>query len=1328
MGISFKISKTGSRFKPKPVIAEETAIKDAAENSAESSRILSKNESNTSNTIVTSAGKLDGRDEDAARFSGSSLSSGGHLISSDVEVSFIVNLYPDGYSIAKPSENDDAHLVALQDGSKLLHPYDRASESLFSAIESGRLPGDILDDIPCKYVDGGLICEVRDYRKCISESGSSIPTVDGSATTTKVRLKMSLENVVKDIPLIADDSWTYRDLMEVESLILKVLQPKLCLDPTPRFDRLCANQISSKLNLGCGGGRKRRLRQISEVPVSSTGLHDKKICKDRVAESSGYKLGEPGDTSGDTMAQHFHENTLLQNIGSSNIPASRARSLVQDASVPVTNVASQQSKLQLGAGSQRIVQDPFTGTVMNSSGASSAGRDMMISYTDNVNSTSLLHGKMENQDVQLSQFSTSNKRARIVGSEGVPQQQMGLCIDGFQGDVQWRNPALQQQANPRGIQYVSTGIQRYSQLVREGASSQDIATSVPMGQQGMRPIANAEPIKTEKSDKSDVNRAKNDTQMLEAENNNMGPRLQQRLSQNLFMPRGVHQGSWNNLTQQVEKDPRKEDQLQKMKLVQSPRFSAGALAQSPLSAKSEDLPCVPLGTHYGAVSSSALPGQSQREKSGVTPVVAAPRSQSVTSSGNDSMQQQHQAQVAAKRRSNSLPKTPGMSGVGSPASVSNVSLPMNAASPSVGTPPLVDQIMLEKFSKIKTVTMRHQLNFRKTKADNDLRKPHTFSAQDLQICLSNAATNENIEDDSCEKSLSKSLVGGSMNSCKIRVLSFVQAERAPQGNTLPVASMGRTRLIMSEKPNDGTVAMHYGDVEDADYLKAEDHLHSLPNTHIADLLAAQFRVLMIRDGYYVEDHVQPRPPHLCIPTSSQPNAPAIPPIHSAAEIQQYAEGISGPQTNEVAKPIMSGNASLNLPVNVLASTGMLPPGNPQALPIVQGLMPGVSISARPQQSDPQQSLQQQQLSPPNQQSLLQMQQQQQPHSQRSLLMAANTHSQLNTFGQNSNLSLGNQMVSKPSPLQLLQQQQSQPQVQQSQMQRKMMMGLGPAVGIGNIGNNMGGLGGLGNVMGIGGPRGMGGTGISASMGTIPGIGNMGQSPMGITQASNFSNAISQHFRSGALTPAQAALFASRLRMAQSRGILAGPQSPVASISASRQLQPGSAGHRGNLGSIQRSALGSMAAPKLMTGVGMNAHMSQQQQLLLQQQPQQQQQQMLLQQQQMQQQPQQPPPLPPPQQMQQQEASPLQAVVSPPQVSSPSTLGIPQPLTQPLAQPQQQASPQLSSGAMHPMSGGNPEAGPASPQLSSQTLGSVGSITNSPLELQAANKSNSISNA
>lgn len=35
---------------------------------------------------------------------------------------------------------------------------------------------------------------------------------------------------------------------------------------------------------------------------------------------------------------------------------------------------------------------------------------------------------------------------------------------------------------------------------------------------------------------------------------------------------------------------------------------------------------------------------------------------------------------------------------------------------------------------------------------------------------------------------------------------------------------------MSEKPNDGTVAMYYGEIDEAEFLAAEDYLPTLPNT------------------------------------------------------------------------------------------------------------------------------------------------------------------------------------------------------------------------------------------------------------------------------------------------------------------------------------------------------------------------------------------------------------------------------------------------------------------------------------------------------------------
>lgn len=50
------------------------------------------------------------------------------------------------------------------------------------------------------------------------------------------------------------------------------------------------------------------------------------------------------------------------------------------------------------------------------------------------------------------------------------------------------------------------------------------------------------------------------------------------------------------------------------------------------------------------------------------------------------------------------------------------------------------------------------------------------------------------------------------------------------GNGFSLVPKARTRLIMSEKPNDGSVAFHIGEIEDAQYLAAEDYLPTLPNT------------------------------------------------------------------------------------------------------------------------------------------------------------------------------------------------------------------------------------------------------------------------------------------------------------------------------------------------------------------------------------------------------------------------------------------------------------------------------------------------------------------
>lgn len=139
MGVTFKIVKTGRKFRPK--VSTESVAPDSPERLNPKSIVLPAKPK----AIVESHG---GGGDDASLIH----------VSPDHEVSFVLSLYPNGYSIGKPSET--VQQTAFRDAPKVLHPYDRAAETLLSAIEAGRLPGDILEDIPCKFVDGVVVCEV----------------------------------------------------------------------------------------------------------------------------------------------------------------------------------------------------------------------------------------------------------------------------------------------------------------------------------------------------------------------------------------------------------------------------------------------------------------------------------------------------------------------------------------------------------------------------------------------------------------------------------------------------------------------------------------------------------------------------------------------------------------------------------------------------------------------------------------------------------------------------------------------------------------------------------------------------------------------------------------------------------------------------------------------------------------------------------------------------------------------------------------------------------------------------------------------------------------
>ena len=102
---------------------------------------------------------------------------------------------------------------------------------------------------------------------------------------------------------------------------------------------------------------------------------------------------------------------------------------------------------------------------------------------------------------------------------------------------------------------------------------------------------------------------------------------------------------------------------------------------------------------------------------------------------------------------------------------------------------------------------------------------------------------------------------------------------------------------------------------------------------------------MMREGYHVDYHIQPRPVCINTASSSQPNVSGGPPNNSVIEVKPYNEAISVQSSNDL-KPTLGGNASINSSHNVLANSRMLTPGNPQALQISQSLVFEVSMPSR----------------------------------------------------------------------------------------------------------------------------------------------------------------------------------------------------------------------------------------------------------------------------------------------------------------------------------------------------------------------------------------------
>ncbi|KAJ8490894.1 hypothetical protein OPV22_012615 [Ensete ventricosum] len=827
MGISFRLSKSGKRFRPKPILVQEETGP-SGEESKESSGVH-----------VGAGSKREVDNTEAANDTGD--------VFPEHEVSFTLNLYPKGYSIGKPTEIENCQTL-IQDV-KPLHPYDKASETLFSAIESGWLPGDILDDIPTKYFDGTIVCQVRDYRDHISEQGTAT-TSFVVPVLRKVRLRMSLENVIKDMPFIADDSWTYSDLMEVEARILKVLQPRLCLDPTPMLDRLCKDPSATKLNLSFG--RKRKLQQIAEGVVGTS------VCT--------------------ASLQQVYENISVQH-GSSGIPSFRHNNVGHEATRQTLPLHSE-FKLQPAINSSAIAEDRASGLPRNFSGDNakmSLAQNMISTYADTVGSNSAISLKRENPDAQLTPVAAMKKPKQTpVRLDDIQQQQQtGPPLVGLTGtDMKWKNQLPHSQPDIKGIQHSSTwGGQRYTLPVMNNVPNNEPGAPF-FNQQGLRYGANEE-----HSDRQETERPKDAPPTLDSDNSVLdlqqlrAQHLRQHSSMRNHPPTAVEWQNGRPITEDIVKD----DVHQRRISVPSPLVPSGPMVQSPVSSKLGDISCGSLAGQFSGVRTVSALGVQKGKLTAITN-----------------------------------------------ASVSSMNAPLAANSPSTTAAPMGDQVILERFAKIGVVTQRHQLNVKKNKVDHyPARETVQYSAQQLAFYLSDSFNCEDYTDQT--KPMSRSLIGGSTTTCKARSMSFMRNEEMYQ---VP------TRLLMTEKPFDGTVSMQYGFMDDS---VIHDYQLTLPTNHHADLLAAQFGLLMERDGYQkTDDQIRPIPIRMVAPNKLAPVSGML--LDNTASQMKQPELATG-QPLQVAAPAMAnGMVPMNVSQNPSNHARLLTSvNNSQALGISQGI-------------------------------------------------------------------------------------------------------------------------------------------------------------------------------------------------------------------------------------------------------------------------------------------------------------------------------------------------------------------------------------------------------
>ncbi|WOL02880.1 hypothetical protein Cni_G11599 [Canna indica] len=783
MGVSFKIARVGSRYRPR--IPPVTNPPNSADGDAESAAPLIGDRATDPPRNEDAEVSFSGLDDKTSGFSHFTTMKGNKSHGTDHEASFSLNLYPNGFFIGKPIEG--MLLPLLQDIPELLHPYDRASKLLFSAIENGWLPGDIFDDLPCKYNNGTLFCEIWDFRSSMSklEYKECNSSCDEFPKVQKVCLRMGFENVVKDMHLISNASWTYNDLLQVESQIIKFLNPKLYLSTKPSLDRLCKTS-ASELDLGIF---KRRL---TTEPHDKPEFDCEPVTVDHLNRGVIENL-KPQTSDFPDGALSCAQNTVC-----------RSTSLIE--------TDSGQNSTAFTLASQPCKVSDIGCSVSNTN--ISAVVPSVLFPPDKNRKDSFLHTRYNATCGKRNQFHPESAR-----SSAVKRQKNGLPISDPPQQVKNSSPGPEDQ-NRVNISQKQQDI-RVSEHVDisnqpchpKDESSTIIAPEIEVQMISHLSGAEKNTVK-EKPTETKVSCSQDERKGKEECLYNVGDKKsRQQLSFRKFLS---HPQCDNDLSGMKQL---KENTTRKRKLTKGSQVSSDSLHQSqPFHFGRKQR--ASLGTPrsvFPEVSDTKLrPGDS------IVDHAASVETGSVTSASNSSLKDAN--------------------GISNPASttatcihgISNSSLTGIVPPP----PPALSEAnnvsaLLERFSKIGMITQRYGLNSKKNKVDNHLNRK--LSPRSLLPPVRFLVPED-------------SETGASKNTWKTRMLTYKRAQFFFTGNSFPfLASESWCKLVLAraDELSDHQV------VAEIFYLTEGKHFHValLPTHFYADLFSAQFTSLMENDGY-----------------------------------------------------------------------------------------------------------------------------------------------------------------------------------------------------------------------------------------------------------------------------------------------------------------------------------------------------------------------------------------------------------------------------------------------------------------------------------------------